>query len=337
MPTYYILARLLVLLLLAGGVSVLGLWIAVAAMPGRSHRGALPALSGEERTVSAWLRADVKRLAGDYPDRNLHVRRNRQLAAAADFVAGELAATGLPTERQGFLVGDAECENLIAELRGGSRPVEILVVGAHYDAVHGSPGANDNASGVAALLALSRLLAKAELPGTVRFVAFVNEEPPFFQTGQMGSVVYARRCRERGEKIVGMLSLETMGYYADAPGSQQYPPLFNLFYPSRGDFIAFVGNLGSRGFVRRCVGLFRETTAFPSAGAALPEVIAEAGWSDHWSFWQEGYPGLMVTDTAPFRYPWYHDAQDTPEKLDYDRLARVVVGLERVVRKLSGG
>lgn len=336
MPTHLVLLRLLVLLLVAAGLLLLGLWIAVVAMPGSSHKGALPPLSDEERAVAACLRADVARLAGGLPERNLGLRHNGQLAAAADFIEAELTAAGLPTERQGFAVGQAECHNLVAELRGRSRPDDVLVVGAHYDAPSGSPGANDNASGVAALLALARRTAKTQPAATLRFVAFVNEEPPYFQTPQMGSLVYARRCKQRGERIVGMLSLETIGYYSDAPGSQRYPPLMRLFYPSRGDFIAFVGNLRSRAFVRRCVGLFRRTTQFPSSGAALPGVIPEAGWSDHWSFWQQGYPALMVTDTAPFRYPWYHDADDTPDKLDYARTARVVMGLERVIRALGG-
>ncbi len=132
-----------------------------------------------------------------------------------------------------------------------------------------------------------------------------------------------------------MLSLETMGYYRDDPDTQKYPPPMSLFYPSRGNFIGFVGDVGSRGLVRRLVGSFRRRAAFPSEGAALPAFVPGVGWSDQWSFWQEGYPGVMVTDTAPFRYPYYHTQADTPDKLDYERLARVTVALAEVVREIA--
>lgn len=151
----------------------------------------------------------------------------------------------------------------------------------------------------------------------------------------MGSVVYAKRCRERNENVVGMLSLETIGCYSDAKGSQKYPAPFNLFFPSRGNFIGFVGNRGSKRFVRDVVKSFRRHTKFPSEGVAAPERITGIGWSDHWAFWQQGYPGLMVTDTAPFRYVHYHEPTDTPDKIDYDRTARVVAGMARVVTELA--
>jgi hypothetical protein len=151
----------------------------------------------------------------------------------------------------------------------------------------------------------------------------------------MGSVRYARRCRQRDEQIVAMLSLETIGYYSDAPGSQQYPFPFGLLYPSEGNFIGFVGNVSSGDLVRTAIGAFRQHARFPSEGAAVPASIQGVGWSDHWSFWQVGYPGIMVTDTAPFRYPHYHRREDTPDKVDYARMARVVAGLEHVVTAFS--
>ena len=150
----------------------------------------------------------------------------------------------------------------------------------------------------------------------------------------MGSLLYARACRECGDRIVAMLSLETIGYYSSLSGSQRYPFPFSLAYPSTGDFIAFVGDLGSRGLVRDSIDVFRQTTKFPSEGGALPGWIPGIGWSDHWSFWQAGYPGIMVSDTAPFRYPHYHTTRDTPDQLDYDRMARVVRGLDHVVASL---
>jgi hypothetical protein len=140
--------------------------------------------------------------------------------------------------------------NIIAEIRGVSRPEEIVLVGAHYDSVFDCPAANDNGSGVAAILELTRMLAGLKLSRTVRFVAFTNEEPPFFRSEDMGSTRYARLCREQNQNIVAMLSLETIGCYTDAPGSQKYPWPFNLLYPSRGNFVSFVGNSHSRALVR---------------------------------------------------------------------------------------
>jgi Zn-dependent M28 family amino/carboxypeptidase len=169
----------------------------------------------------------------------------------------------------------------------------------------------------------------------VRFVAFVNEEPPFYRSEQMGSRVYARRSRERRDHIVAMLSLETIGYYSDEPGSQLYPFPLRFFYPSTGNFLAFVANLGSRGLLREALASFRRNAQFPSEGVAAPAFIPGVDWSDHWSFWQESYPALMVTDTAPYRYPHYHTLQDTPDKLDYERLARVVMGLHGMLRDLA--
>jgi Zn-dependent M28 family amino/carboxypeptidase len=151
----------------------------------------------------------------------------------------------------------------------------------------------------------------------------------------MGSLVYARQCRQRNENIVAMLSLETIGYYSTAKGSQKYPFPVGLFYPSRGDFVAIVGNRANARLVRRCIASFRRQASFPSEGAALPGRLPGIDWSDHWSFWQAGYPGIMVTDTAPFRYPHYHTEQDTPDKLDYERLARVVAGLDKVLEDLA--
>ncbi len=324
------LVRLASLFALLGLLSLWG-WAVMIRMPGKSHSGPLPPLSPAESALAASIRRDVAELAGRIGIRNFMV--HEALSAAADYVESRLKESGYAVGRQVFTVEGKSFANIEAEIRGGA---EIVVVGAHYDSVVGCPGANDNATGTAGVLALAAALAGSKLSRTLRFVAFANEEPPFFPTAGMGSVVYARRCRERGEKIAAMVSLETIGFFSDAAGSQEYPPPFSFFYPSRGDFIAFVGNLSSRKLVRRAVGAFRAGAAFPSEGGALPSFIPGAGWSDHWAFWQEGWPALMVTDTAPFRYPHYHTPQDTPDKIDFDRCARVVAGLEKVVRDLAG-
>ncbi|MEE9295917.1 MAG: M28 family peptidase [Phycisphaerae bacterium] len=302
-------------------------------MPGRAFSGLLPALTVEQDAVSKRLERHVRMLAEEIGERNL--LRYDSLEASARYLDRAFREMGYAAAAQEFVVAGKKVKNFEAELEGQSRPEEIVIVGAHYDSVFGCPGANDNATGTAALLEIARMMAGRKLARTVRFVAFVNEEPPFFQTQQMGSRLYARHSRQRGENIVAMLSLETMGYYSDAAASQCYPFPFSLFYPSTGNFIAFVGNLSSRKLVRQAISSFREHAEFPSEGVAAPEWMPGIGWSDHWSFWREGYQAVMVTDTAPFRYPHYHTPSDTPDKIDYDRLGRVVVGLAAVVIDLA--
>jgi hypothetical protein len=311
---------------------VTGCWWTMMRMPGWSFHGPLPPLSAHERAVSQALRRDVEKLAGEIGRRSVY--QPKALNAAADFIETSFRDAGYTVSRQTFTAQSETCANLEAEIRGGSHPEEIVVIGAHYDSVMWGPGADDNASGMAALLALARTTATAKPARTLRFVAFVNEEPPFFKAEGMGSLAYARRCRERGENVVAMVSLESLGIYSDAPKSQRYPFPVGLFYPSRGNFIGFVSRTSDRRLVRQCLASFRRHAQFPSEGAALPGALPGIDWSDHWAFWQAGYPAMMVTDTAPFRSNDYHQDSDTPEKLDYDRLARVVTGLEKVVEEL---
>jgi hypothetical protein len=320
----------------AASIVLLGVaWWVMIRMPGTSYSGKLPAADARLTALATELRSDVAVLAVDIGERNV---RNcpEKLAQAADHIESQFKAAGYKVSRQVYLVSDCKCANVEVELRGSVCPEEIVVIGAHYDTAPGAPGANDNTSGVAATLALARKFSHVKTDRTLRFVAFVNEEPPYFQTERMGSLVYARRCRERGEHIVGMLSLETLGCYSDAPNSQRYPPPFSLLYPSRGNFIAFIGNTSSRRLVRQAVAAFRQNEQFPAEGAAVPGAISGVGFSDHWSFWQAGYSALMVTDTAMCRYPHYHQPQDTIDKIDFDRMARVVRGLESVVANLVG-
>lgn len=302
-------------------------------MPGSSHAGPLAPLSGAEAELRDRLDRHVAVLAGEIGERNLW--RHQAIEASAGYIERALRAAGYEVTSQHYTAQGKTVRNLEAALPGTSHAAEIVVIGAHYDSVAGTPGANDNASGVAALLEIARLLARQHPARSVRFVAFVNEEPPFFYTEEMGSRVYARRARERGEKIVAMLALETIGYYADAKGSQHYPFPFSPFYPDTGNFVAFVGNLASRELVQACLASFRSRTAFPAEGIAAPGWMGGIHWSDHWSFWREGYPAIMVTDTALYRYAHYHAQTDTPDKIDYERLARVVAGLAEVTRDLA--
>jgi Zn-dependent M28 family amino/carboxypeptidase len=298
-------------------------WTAMIRMPGKSWSGPVPELTPAQKQLEGTLRHDIKALASELGERN--TRHYDNLQAAADWVQQSLRQAGYDPVRQTYTIDGRPYHNIEVEVQG--RSDSLVVVGAHYDSALGSPGANDNASGVAALLALARRFADAELPYTLRLVAFTNEEMPHFRQGTMGSGRYAQRCHRRGESIAAMLSLETIGYFSEQSGSQQYPFPMGALYPDRGNFIGFVGNFDSRALVRSTVAAFRKVGQLPSEGAALPRWVPGVAWSDHASFWQYGYPALMVTDTAPFRYPYYHDPADTPDKIDYDRLSHVVSGV----------
>ena len=279
------------------------------------------------------LEGFVSHLADAIGERNLF--KYTKLCEAADYIEARFVELGLATSRQTFQVNGNDCFNIEAEIRGSSQPDKIVIVGAHYDSVVGTPGANDNGSGTAAMLSLARMLKNFKPEKTLRFVAFTNEEPPWFHTRDMGSWVYAEKCSREKQDIVGVLSLETMGYFTDEEDSQKYPEPLNLMYPSTGNFIGFVSNMASAALQKRVIKVFREHAEVPSEGASLPESLPGVGWSDHWSFWQEGYAGIMVTDTAPFRYPHYHEPTDTPDKIDYQTLAKVVQGLKFVVEDLA--
>jgi hypothetical protein len=325
-----ILSSVLRITIVVAAILALLWWFGVR-MPGKNISKAAP-LSSDEIALREELRTDVQKLGGEIGERNMW--HYAQLNAAADFIEDSFSRAGLHPRRDSYEMHGQACHNIEAEIPG-ARP-EILLIGAHYDSVLGSPGANDNGSGVAALLALARRFAGKTAQHTLRFVAFVNEEPPYFLSDEMGSLVYAGRCKARGDKISAMISLETIGYFSDAPHSQIYPSrALGIFYPKVGNFIGFVSNVHSRALLRRVIALFRKHAKIPSEGAALPAFIPGVSWSDQWSFWRRGYPGIMITDTAPFRYPYYHSSSDTPDKLDYDRFTLVVSGMEKVIKDLD--
>ena len=251
-------------------------------VPGESFRGGFAPLEANEIALRTALKRHVETIAS--------TEHNAVTAAlyeqAAAYIEQSLARAGYPVRSQSFAWGGGVARNLEVVIAGAKR--DAIVIGAHYDSVAGSPGANDNGSGVAA-----------------------------------------------GEPVRAMFSLETIGYYSDRPRSQRYPFPLGLFYPDRGDFLAFVANLPSRALLHATIAAFREQARFPSEGVAAPAIIPGVDWSDQWSFWRHGVPALMLTDTAPYRYPHYHQASDTPDKVDYERLARVVTGLERMFRALD--
>ncbi|MFQ5878247.1 MAG: M28 family peptidase [Acidobacteriota bacterium] len=327
--------RRAVLCAAAAAVTLAALAAWMTCMPGRSRSRPLPPLSGSEAALRESLREHVRVLASEIGERNW--TRYAALQRARRYIEDRLRRVGYRPDGQRFAFRGDAYYNVEATLEGTAGHRRALVLGAHYDSVVGSPGANDNATGVAALLEIARDLRRRTLPLTVRFVAFANEEPPFFNTREgMGSVEYVRRLGAGVRDLVGMISLETIGYYRDEPGTQRYPPVVGWFYPGRGDFIAFVGNLRSRAFLRRVVREFRARARFPSEALASPALVPGVSWSDHRSFWRAGVPAIMVTDTALFRDPEYHSETDTPARLDYGRMARVVSGLAEAVAALAG-
>jgi hypothetical protein len=328
-------ALLVVLVVLALAAAGYGALHYMTAVPGKPHRGALPPLTTEEAALAVSLKRHIATIAA----REHNVAHYDELEKVARYIESTLASLGYTVGHQEFSADGQAVRNIdvtIEPARGNSDP-EVIVVGAHYDSAPGSPGANDNASGAAAVIELARLL--RDLNGSagkrIRLALFVNEEPPYFRTEAMGSLHYARARARRNERVVAMYSLETIGFYSSEPGSQVYPAPFGLLFPDRGDFVAFVGLLGSRALVRETIRSFRAHTAFPTIGGVAPGFVPGIGWSDHWAFAEHGFPAVMITDTAPFRYPHYHRPSDTPDKVDAESLARVVKGIERVIRDLA--
>ncbi len=295
--------------------------------------GSAPQLPAADRQLVAELKATVAHLSGKIGERN--PKKHWELAAAADYLADQLSEAGYEVGRQGYEVDDVIAQNLEVDARGAERGDEIIVVGAHYDSAVGSPGADDNASGTAALLALARRFRGRKLRRTVRFVFFANEEPPYFQTERMGSLVYAKHALARGDRMLAMLSLESLGVYSDKVGSQRYPKGLQEKHPTVGNFVAVVSDTASRALTDRFAKLLRESGPVAVESDALPPGLPGVGWSDHWSFWQIGVPAVMVTDTAPFRFAHYHKPTDTHERLDYERFAHVVVSLGRSLQELA--
>ena len=289
------------------------------------------------RDLSARLRAHVQAIASE----EHNTATPRQLEQAARHIETTLAGYGYRLRRQEYAAGDQKVRNIevsVSNTAAGKRPERIFIIGAHYDSARGAPGANDNGSGTAALLELARLLKtmRPSLGTEIKFVFFVNEEPPWFGGEKMGSMQHARELQRAGHKVAGALILETVGWYSDKPGSQKLPPGLENQYPSTGNFIAFVGTLESSALVRQALGAFKAQSDFPAEGLAAPAHVMGVTLSDHTSYNHHGYPALMITDTAFMRYPYYHTAQDTPDKLDYASMARVVQGLARTIASLAG-
>jgi hypothetical protein len=306
-------------------------------MPGKSFpSGPQPPYTESELAWVAPTRATTEHLSLKIGERNIP-RKYEALEQAAVWIEAEFKRLGFPkVERQEFTADGKKTRNLIVEVPGQLPASEgIWVVGAHYDTAETSPGADDNATGVAGLLEMAKRARLKPYKHAIRFVAFTNEEPPYFWTEEMGSLVYARSLAAAKTKVLGMLSLETIGYYSDKEGTQVYPFPISGMLKTIGDYITFVGDSSSRGFVKKFTEVFRQKTPFPSEGAAMAGWIDGIGWSDHWSFSQVGYLGLQISDTAYLRNLHYHTPEDLPGVLDFEKMGRVMEGVETTLRTLD--
>lgn len=281
------------------------------------------------------MEADVAYLQSLGPRNSMSEAEYAQLRICEGWVKEKWESQGYVVRVDSFSVDARDYANLEIELPGSTSPSEIIIVSAQYDTLPDSPGANNNGSGMAVLFQLSALLRSYAPDKTLRLVAFVNEEDPFFGTEKMGSYQYAMRSHERGEDIEFMLSLDALGIYKEEPGTQTFPFPFSLLYPDKGNFLAFIGNLPSRKYVMVATRGFRKGSAFPIRAGVVPEWVEGAGWSDHLSFWKFGYPGIQVTDTGAFRAASHTTSEDTMEKLNFDALSRIVVGMYGSIIELT--
>lgn len=294
----------------------------------RSH---IDTVRGDSK-LSKQLKEHVYRLSHEIGERSLF--KYEKLNEAAEYIINQFSSFGYNVEFQDYVLWNRTSRNIIATKTGTEKPEHIIIIGAHYDTCF-NPGADDNASAVAGLLELARLLYAKETNCTIRFIAFTNEEPPIFKTDNMGSRVYAKQVRVNGENIKAVLILEMIGYYTDKPHSQKYPPILGIFYPNKGNYIMVVGNFTSRKLVKKVTAAFKNKSRFPVESLVASGIVPGVDFSDHWSFWKEGYSAVMITDTAFYRYPHYHSNSDTYEKLDYGSMSEVVRGFEEVLIEIT--
>jgi len=284
-----------------------------------------------ENTI-ANLKEHVRVIAGEIGERSYY--NLQALKRTVDYARRKFEGFGYIPNIQEYTVNSRIYENLWVEKKTSSNNKKYLIVGAHYDTVTGTPGADDNASGVAGLLEIARLIVNVETELNVLLVLFPLEEPPFFRTEFMGSYVFAKKCHDEHISVEGMICLESIGYFSDEPGTQMFPlPFFRYKYPTIGNFIAFVSDIKSKPFLTRVKSLFKESTPLPVESISTLSIIPGIDFSDHRSFWKFDYRAFMVTDTAFYRNPNYHSFSDTPETLDYYRMALVVKGLSDMIER----
>lgn len=319
------------LLFIVGIVALFGIFM--SGMPGTSATGAPPALDENESAVATRLRSEVDALASEIGTRGTHQAKGQD--DAADYLGRLLRRTGCNVTEQSFDAHGVACRNIVGELRGRTRPDEILVFGAHYDSAHRSPGADANASGAAVLTELAHELAQSSYDRTLRFVFFANGEPPLAGTEFSGSYIAARKSKSQHEKIVAMVAFDGLGCFKSTAGSQSVPFPLSFFYPDRGDFVAFVGNFDSREVVRTSIELFRRFARVPSEGGAFPSFVPGVGSSDHAAYWDAGYKAFVITDTGSLRNPNAQRLSDTADRVDIAQMARIVIAMAHVAGEMA--
>lgn len=314
-----VLAALVVIL------AVFGIWVA---QPVWVRRGPSVTVADPVR-----LQAHVRQLSETFYPRSCDDTTN--LAGCVEYIRAQFAASGAQVSTQRYRAGAQVFDNVIA--RWGPATGACVLVGAHYDACGRFPGADDNASGIAGLLELARRLGSAPTPATpIELVAFCTEEPPFFSTCGMGSYQHAKQLRRAGVEVKAMLALEMIGCFRDERWSQAYPiPLLYAIYPTRGNYISIIGNVAQRGLIRKIKRGMQRATDLPIWSGSLPRQMPGVDFSDHRSFWDFGYPAVMLTDTAFCRNRAYHQSGDTWDKLDYVRMAKVVDGVYGAIASLQ--
>jgi Zn-dependent M28 family amino/carboxypeptidase len=318
--------------LLIGSLIVLfgGIWFLVT-QPSFSFANSALAVADSNKLDSelpARLERHVRTIVNDFAPRD-HTSIT-QLSTASEYIRSEFAKHSRDVEFQNFSASNRDYRNVIA--RFGPDTKDIIVIGAHYDSFGKLPAADDNASGVAGLIELARMIANSKLNKRVELVAYTLEEPPYFRTEFMGSAIHAKSVKTAGKQVSMMLSLECIGYFSDEPNSQKFPiSALGAIYPTTGNFIALVGHYRDGALSRRVRETMRTATSLPVHSINAPSLVTGIDFSDHLNYWNEGFVGMMVTDTAFMRNPNYHTAEDTPEKLDYKRMADVVRAVSAVV------
>jgi len=273
------------------------------------------------------MESDIEYLQNLGPRNSENDKSYKQLRQCEEWIKQRWESQGYVVKKYAFSIKGKEYSNLEIEIKGSTLPSEIIVISAQYDTLPDSPGANNNGSGMAILFQLSQLLRKHTPDRTLRLLNFVNEEDPFFGTEMMGSYQYAKRSHQLREDIRVMLSMDALGIYKDEPGSQRLPFPFSFFYPDRGNFLAFIGDFSSRKYMVETTRGFKKGSSFPIEAGVVPKWATGAAWSDHSSFWKFGYPGIMVTDTGGFRSPSHTTKEDTMEKLNFEAMSRIVIGM----------
>jgi len=289
------------------------------------------------------LEAHLRTLTETIGERSVRFPEN--LAKTADYIQSFYEDIGIAVHREPYDYSDSKVDNVVAEISTGPQPSNRYLLGAHYDSVSGTVGADDNASAIAVQLETVRclkvLLGRGALDLAVTFVSFALEEPPVYGTRYMGSRVYAKKARKVQEKIDGMICLEMVGYTCYEPGCQHYPfPLRFFGYPKEGNYVGIVGNFKSGGFTKALFKVFRNNPELPVIKLKIPFngwILPAVRLSDHASFWDQGFKAVMITDTAFFRNPHYHRPSDTMEKLDYGFMAELVESLLLFFKSHRGG